>query len=267
MSANIQRNQKAWDILSRMYWSPSGWNIPAKAASELDVRYAEAAGYYFPDEAITHNKAVKRGMKAAASVNLNKIVRDFLHSLSTRHLQYRPALGSYFILSRLAKHKYSGPHGCRVCTEMPDTMIRSNATNFARIKWGAIPKNGLTGHIFILEQSIRETPEQCSKQDLLILKQLIQAIEQLPNDAKARDIEIAWKPHIKSNKQERDALIEIFVASGILRIPSVSQSDFDKIPLKSSWSDHAAVWRGRDGIDQRRVDELFSSVIESSEQG
>lgn len=93
--------------------------------------------------------------------------------------------------------------------------------------------------------------------DWLLLDTLLRTADSLPAHANARDLERAWRPIIRSCRAERDILVEILVTAGVLVPSRQTEADLRAIPLKSNWSDGAALWRGDDGVVRGQAEALF----------
>ena len=78
----------------------------------------KAQGYMFdPPEIITHDEYMKRLAKIVCSINPNDVAGAFLYSLSTRSLEYRSALGSYWYAVAVPNHQWPDdkPYHCPIC--------------------------------------------------------------------------------------------------------------------------------------------------------
>jgi len=53
----------------------------------------------------THDHALERLNELLPKINTTEIANAFLYSLSTRKLEYRSALGSFFFAKAIPKHK------------------------------------------------------------------------------------------------------------------------------------------------------------------
>jgi hypothetical protein len=134
-----------------------------------------------------------------------------------------------------------------------------SATNFARIKWGALPRSFMVDHAFVLERFAVEDRPLPTTEDRALLRRLLSVADSLGSEARVRDLEKSWKVLMPSNLAERDELIEILVACGVLAPSRTSPDDVRRIPVKSNWSDRAALWRGDDGVNKERAAVLFAS--------
>lgn len=250
-------DQRARKILFDAYWSPKGWKVPRDEPSPADLAYAKSMGVMFDRVTLKHETAVDRIVAARALTDVASVAAGFLASLSSRQVHLRPALGSYFIAQDVRPHRFAGHPSCTVCGMFARWEHDFSATNFARLKWGLLPRLFMVDHAFVLERFAAEHRPQPSDEDRAILHQLLSVADSLGSEARARDLEKAWKGLIPSNLAERDELIEILAACGVLVPSRRSAEDFGRIPLKSNWSDQAALWRGDDGVDRERASIIF----------
>lgn len=249
---------KAVKILSQTYWSPKGWKVVRETPAPADLAYAMSAGVMFDTETMTHAKALDRIVAARGLTDVASVAAAFTASLSSRQLHLRPALGSFFVVQEVWLHEFTGEFSCTECGMFAEWKQDFSATNFARIKWGALPRSCLVDHAFVLERFAVEERPFPSPEDKSLLRRLLSVAESLGSEARARDLEKSWKALLPSNQAERDLLIEVLVACDVLRPSRTSAEDVGRVPLKSNWSDHAALWRGDDGINKEQAAALFA---------
>lgn len=175
----------------------------------------------------------------------------------SRQVHLRPPLGSYFTVAGVSPHPFAGHPSCAACGQFLEWERDFSSVNFARLKWGALPRLFAVDHAFVLERFAVEPTPVPEDSDWRILDRLLSTADSLSADAKARDLERAWQPIIRSSRAERDLLIEILVAAGVLAASRHSETDLRAIPLKSNWSDGAALWRGDDGVVRPQAEVLF----------
>ena len=250
-------DSKAKKILFDAYWSPAGWRVPPREPSASDAAYAKAAGVMFDPKTLTHDEATERIIDAHSLATAESVARAFVGTLTLRVVHLRPALGSYFAVRQMSPHQFIGPGQCPVCRQFGEWNHDFNSTNLARLKWGWMPSVFPVDHAFVLERFATETHRAPVDAAWAILDKLFAAADDLPASARARDLEQAWKPLLRSNRNERESLIEILVAAGVLVAGDQTAAAVRAIPLKSNWSDGAALWRGRDGVDKEGVRKLF----------
>lgn len=250
-------DRKARKTLFQAYWSSEGWKIPREEPSAADLDHAKSCGVMFDFVTLTHDEVIERILSARASADVTALAQSFLASFSTREVHLRPGLASWFLTDTVATHPFEGNVTCGVCRQFPVTKEHDlSATNFARLKWGRTPEIYLLDHAFVLERAVIEQQEPTAE-DRDLLAALLDAADSLPHDARARDLERALKSVIRSNRQERECVIEVLAASGVLSPSRVSDAEYARIPPKTDWSDTAALWRGDDGVKREQAAKLF----------
>ncbi len=250
-------DSRARAILYDTYWSAKGWNSPRREPSPDDLAYAKAAGVMFDPEDLTHDQAIDRIIAARSAVDVSAIVGAFVASLGTREVHLRPALGSIFVAASVSPHRFEGQTLCAACRQVPEWHHDFSSVNFARLKWGALPSAFLVDHAFVLERFAEESSPVPEESDWRLLDRLLRTADSLASDSKARELERAWQPIIPSSRAERDILIEILVAAGVLVASRQTETDLRAIPLRSNWSDGAALWRGADGVARSQAESIF----------
>ena len=81
-------DKKAKKILFNRYWA-SGWKPQNEIyTSPEDFAYAKEKGLMFDPITISHNDCIKRIVKLANTISIEKVVKAFLCSLSTRRLDW-----------------------------------------------------------------------------------------------------------------------------------------------------------------------------------
>lgn len=275
---------KGLDILLKTYWSNGGWqdgNI-----SKDDFNLAKNEGYMFDyPKYETHSAALKRLDKLLAKVNYKDIVNAFLYSLSTRKLEYRSALGSYFYAIAISNHELSKGYNnknlnhCYLCgwqaweKEPSQYAINHgvNVFNFERFKWGGVRHTLLNYVLFDLEMFLTLPKVLPSESDKLILKKILECPKKLnPNDKASQLVKLIVQEKIlKCNKDEVRVILEILSICGILvnkEYPSFCEKfvdEYSRSPLeyKNDFSYPLNRWRALDGVDYQKVKEIFKMNI------
>jgi len=248
---------RACRILLAAYWSGRGWRVPRGEPSAEDFAYAKSMGVMFDHETLTHDGALERVMAAKGIADLESVASAFVASLTSRAVHLRPPLASYYAVRNAGGHRLTGSPACSLCGQFARWEHDFSATNFARLKWGSVPRLFLVDHAFILERFANEPRATTSDADHLLMHRLLTAADSMAADARARDLERAWRPLIRSSREERDAMIEILTACGVLTPSRKTLDDVRRIPLKTNWTDEAALWRGDDGVNHSQASRLF----------
>jgi hypothetical protein len=244
---------RARQVLFDAYWSPQGWKMPREEPSPADLEYAKSRGVMFDRVTLTHDEALDRIVAARSRTDAASVAEAFVASLASRQVHLRPALASFFAVQESRPHRFSGHLVCATCGQLPRAEHDFSATNFARLKWGAAPRASPVDNAFILERFVVEPRPAPSDEDRATLHQMLSVADSLGDEARARDLEKAWRPVIRSSREERNQLIEILVSCGVLLPSRRSPEDYHRIPVRSNWTDLAALWRGDDGVRRERA--------------
>lgn len=275
-------DKKAKDILFKTYWSSKGWKL-GKERTTLpeDLAYAKEKGLMFDPITISHDECVDRIVELAKKITMEQVTKAFLCSLSTRRLDWRSAVGSYYISKMFVKHSYTPiPYGgiiedgkvisqscyCKICRDMESAVMSSqnynekdlNVLNFERIKWGGVRHGQLLYTMFDLEQFAKDEIPEPTQTDVILFKGILKAIESCNQDdwpGALRD-KLASVEGLKTNKNERSTLIEILACIGVLKPKSYNRPEAGK----HDWH-YAAQWRGEDGYDKDVVENFFGSYL------
>lgn len=273
-------DKKAKEILINTYWSKNGWKSwKDRNISSEDFAYAKEKGLMFDPITISYDECVRRIIKLSNTITMEKTSKAFLCSLTTRRLDWRSAIASYSIAKLIAEYAptesncpYEGnllkqivnTHGVRCnlkyglrgkeCYKNEDL----NVLNFERIKWGGVRQGDLLYTLFDLEQFIKEEIPEPTSDDIKIFEEILKAVNCCnPNDypSALRD-RIAKISLLKSNKDERDVIIEILSCIGVLTPKSCNRPE----TAKHDWI-FATYWRGEDSYDRALVNEYFGKYL------
>ncbi|MCM1026745.1 MAG: hypothetical protein NC432_09930 [Roseburia sp.] len=275
-------DKKAKKILFDTYWSGKGWRERAERyTSPEDFEYAKEKGVMFEPITISHDECVKRIVKLAETVTMDRVAKGFLCSLSTRRLDWRSAAGSYCIAGLFTEHEYapveSGrfyegnvpvhiSHTCGICKNLKYGVIGRenykkedlNILNFERIKWGGVRRGDLLYTLFDLEQFTKEEIPEPVNDDIEIFKEILKTVESCnPGDYPgALRNRLANVSLLKANKAERNVIIEILACIGVLTPKSRNRPESSK----HDWT-YATYWRGEDGYDKDIVEMYFGKYL------
>lgn len=264
----ILTDKKAIQILSKTFWSSNGWKSKYETPPD-DFSYAKMAGYMFDPVKLSHDEIVGWLFQEFEQVQPDKIADAFLASLTTRRLELRSALGSYAVARNFPDHTFTGNYfSCSICGIYGPERSEQDVSvlNFERYKWGGVRHLdpiyiALDLKLFTATEKIISTEE-----DLAILTRIIKIVRELPAEARVRDLEKALAKVIKSNKEEREILIQILAYCGILQpkdqigfFDSFVNADERVLPpvSKIDWTYPACWWRGKDGVNGNSMKHYF----------
>lgn len=274
-------DSKAKKILFNTYWKNNAWiDSKKRSVSKEDFEYAKSKGLMFDPVTITHDECILQIEKCMQQISMPLICKAFLRSLTTRRLDLRSSIASYFLAKKLRLHVYtpvvSGhsynkkgeviytSYTCGVCKNAQYGIIGNeiyedydlSVLNFERIKWGGVRHGNILYTLFDLQCFLQEDISEPTKEDCQILKDILNAIASSePNDYPGA-LEKRLKDVLKSSKQDRQVLIEILASIGILEPKSYDRP----IRGKSDWV-YAEYWRGEDGYNIDTVNKYFGTYL------
>ncbi|AEM69819.1 hypothetical protein Murru_0770 [Allomuricauda ruestringensis DSM 13258] len=272
-------DKKAKQILFKSFWK-NGWiDSKDRQLSIEDFEYAKSKGLMFEPLTINHNEAIDKLISIRDKISSENISEAFLSSLSSKRLDLRSPISSYFLAKKISKHKYSPvisgtsyergkpkfhSYTCGICKEVQYGVIGNenyenqdlNVLNFERLKWGGVRHGELIYMLFDLQQFEREQIQKPLKEDVDIFKNILKVIETSNADDYPGKLETRLKSVLKSSKSERQVLIEILAAIEILK-----PKRFDRpIKGKDDWT-FVGYWRGEDKYDLETVKKYFGSYF------
>ena len=84
--------------------------------SEEEFEIAKKQGYMFPRRrTLEHDECMERLESVLKQISPEDVANAFLYSLTTRALEYRSALGSYWYAVSIPKHRCVTGSSCDVC--------------------------------------------------------------------------------------------------------------------------------------------------------
>ncbi len=210
---------------------------------------------------VSHGEIVRRAIEIRSRFDPDAIANAFLASLSTRRLEVRSALGSYAVLRHFPPHEhYERRTSCPVCGgyNAPETDEDLNVLNFERFKWGGVRHENPHYATFDLERFRDLDPPSPTEADISIFRSILRAIEAVPPDKTAPQLEKSLWGLVPSNKAERDVLVNLLGYTGVLTIPEYPgfldrfvRSDERHLPPHRfvDLGYPACWWKGRHGIN------------------
>lgn len=244
---------RAKKILFDTFWSSKGWiDRGARRLSEADREYAKRHGMMFDPLTIGHDAIAAETRRLVESIDLATASAAFLASLSTRRLDLRSGLASHVLASAVAPHGYVGNAfgtcvTCGACREHRDEDL--DVLNFERHKWGGVRHGDPLYMLLDLSQLARLEPVTPTDDDRAIFEKiLVVAAGAAPKDTPAK-LSAQLAGVLPSSKPERDVLVEILAAVGVLAPSDRSRGSGEFV--------HAGAWRGADGYSRAAVARLF----------
>lgn len=245
---------RAKKILFDAFWSSKGWiDRDARQLSEADHEYAKRHGMMFDPLTIGHDALAAETRRLVESVPLATASAAFLASLTTRRLDLRSGLASRALASAAGPHRYAGNAfgSCATCGALREHRDEDlDVLNFERHKWGGVRHGEPVYMLLDLSQLVVAPPVIPTEDDRAILGKILAVVAgAAPKDTPAK-LSKQLAGVLPSSKPERDVLVEILAAAGVLAPSDRSRGSGEFV--------HAGAWRGADGYSRAAVSELFS---------
>lgn len=212
-----------------------------------------------------------------AIVDKEKLTDAFLYSLSTKDLKYRPYLACYVFASSIPKHNIdkvvypSGNIACKYCghceTYPDDTFdLENELTN-----WGGVRVDQVFGATYYLDKFLSLDTVKPAKKDFDIFNNIIDTVLLADKETKPRDLEKIFGRIFKSNKGQREILIDQLGIIGILETEKYKGFHNKYTPLnlreippvsKIDWLFPVCWWRGKDKINFEAYNYFFGHYPE-----
>lgn len=273
---------KGLNILLKAYWSSNGWKDGTISKENFEIAKQEGYMFEYPDYE-THDEALNRLNALLAQINPEDVANAFLYSLSTRRLEYRSPLGSYYYAKAIPEHTLQAdenPNHCYLCgwyawKENPDEYDLKrglNVFNFERYKFGGVRHTYLDYALFDLEQFIKLPKVTPSDNDREILQKILSCVDKLEENQKAgklRDL-ISKEKIFKCNKNEISNILGILGICGILaskEFPSYEDKfvdEYNRAPVehKNDFSYPLNRWTVSDNINRKKFEKIFNYRID-----
>lgn len=266
---------KGLKILYDTYWNSKGWKDGTVSYEEFTEAKKEGYMFEYP-QSISHRETLERINMIIKNIDAKDVANAFLYSLNSHKLEYRSALGSYWYAISIPEHKTTSEDHCKICDwykwkSTPneyDLKRGSNVLNFERYKWGGIRHTKTEYALFDLEQFILLPKVLATKDDMQILKKILDCIPKLEPKNKAgkyRDYIVKQKI-IKGNKNEISVLLNILGICGILSSKEypcyidnfiLADGSRDPIEYNNDFSYPVNKWKASDGINTDRFKTVF----------
>lgn len=275
---------KGKKILLKTFWNSQGYNYTDPTPEEFALAVAE--GYMFEgSHPLSHCDTLTALKEVVAQISPADVAGAFLYSLSTRALEFRSAIGSYWYARAVPDHEQAGSWCCPYCgwTEgyhdfrvqktkyregpwMPKHSME-NSCNFHRYKFGGRHHNETPYALFDLQQFLKLPKVNPTETDYAMLRGILRAIDELEPKRKAgayRDL-LLKKKIIPCNRYEISSLIDILGLCGILSTvehpcPDVEfrgRLGIDPPEIRSDIAYPVCWWHASDGVNEERFRVVF----------
>jgi len=270
-------DKRAQKSLFSSYWK-NGWiDRKERYTAPADWQYAKSKGLMFAPLSIDHDACINSICDLVQAIPQDKIIAGFVSGLSSRRLDWRSALTSYVLGTKISAHKYiSIGSGTTYQNGLPITSSTTckrcnhhgmigwkqyqefdlNVLNFERIKWGGVRHGQIIYMMFDLQRFDAEEVSKPTPQDRTCLKNILHTIKTSAANDTANTLAERLRPILKSNANERRTLIEILASITLLQPHNYQR----KISGKSDWN-FAEYWRGEDGYCEKTCNKYFAPYL------
>jgi hypothetical protein len=145
-----------------------------------------------------------------------------------------------------------------------------NVLNFERFKWGGVRHEQVSYAAFDLKLFLNNKVPKPTPDDVQIFRSIIAAVATVSPDVTSAALHAHFAKVIKSNKAERDVIIEILGFCGILGTPEhPGFADSFVAVSQRTLPDHRFVdmkypacwWQGSVGVNQTKLNEYFGHAL------
>lgn len=244
--------------------------------SDDEFEYAINKGVMFHNRPTTrHSECISKIRELLKVINDCDVANAFLYSLSTRCLEYRSALGSYWYVKNMPDHESTGERKCFICHWDTYNDLRCNyefrnyynTLNYERYRYGGVRHTKIQYALLDLEEFIKLPSVEHTKEDVQILLQILDCVSELKPNNKAGSLQkiITSKKIFNSNKNEVSVILDILGICGVLENKEhhcYSEGFFDCIdrnpPEETNDYEYPINWwQVKDGINSDRLKIVF----------
>ena len=268
--------QDGLKLLFDSFWSSLGWS--ENEISDETFQICKSQGYMFdPPSVISHDEYMKRIVDVVHRIKPKDVAGAFLYSLSTRSLEYRSVLGSYWYAVAIPEHQFLNDkkyYCCPVCDwyrwdeEDQKRHEGLNVLNFERHKWGGVRHTCGQYALFDLEQFLLLPKVIPTEEDIRLFRSILDCVTEMSPNKKVGELQkiITAKKILKSNKSEIQILLNILGICGILSSPDnpcyidrfVEINGRDPVESKNDYAYPTNRWHASDGINMDRLHIVFN---------
>ena len=250
--------------------------------SDEEYSYAMQKGIMFPyRKTIGHDECIKQLQDLTKQITPEEVASAFLYSLSTRKLEYRSALGSYWYAKAIPTHDSSSEKRCYICewdtfndlSCSKEYKNHYNCLNYERFKFGGVRHTMAQYALFDLSEFLKLPKFNHTKQDEDIMIDILNCVYELKPNNKVGALQklISSKKIFKTNKNEIQVIMDILGICGILETAEhrcYAESIYnciDRNPpeLTNDYAYPVNWWRAKDGINTERMEKVFGPYLEA----
>lgn len=252
--------------------------------SNEEFEYAKEKGIMFPYiKTVQHDECLKRISDALSLITPEDVANAFLYSLSSRKLEYRSVLGSYWYAKAIPPHDSTDSGFCDICQWDTYNNLSCNAEyknhynslNYERYKYGGVRHTHAVYALFDLEEFLKLPKVEHTKEDENILYAILSCAEKLEPYQKAGGLRkaVTSAKLFKSNANEIEVIINILGICGILESAEhycydegfMNCINRDPPELTNDYDYPVNWWKAENGINKSRFEMVFGNVIKLTE--
>lgn len=226
---------------------------------------------------ISHTDLYNWLSRTLDKIDKKQILDAFLYSLSTRDLRYRPYLACYVFVSSIPRHNIdkevypSGNIACKYCGHCETYPHDTLHLEYELTNWGGVRVDQVFGATYYLDKFLKLEKVNPSKKDFDIFNNIIDTILLSDNEAKPRDLEKIFSKIFKSNKGQREMLIDQLGVIGILETEKYKGFHTKYTPIymreippvhKIDWTFPVCWWRGKNKLNIETYNYFFGDYSE-----
>ena len=279
---------KGKKVLFKTFWSSDG---SYREPTPEEFAIAVEQGYMFEEtHNLSHEECLSQLRQVVEQIDPTDVANAFLYSLSTRALEYRSPMGTYYFAKAVPDHVPPKSWHCGYCNwteEHCDFRVQKtkygvfpwepkhtieNYSNFQRYKFGGRRHSQVQYALFDLTQFLKMPKVTPTETDRAMFREILRSIGELEPRRKAgayRDL-LVKKKIIPSNKYEISSLIDMLGICGVLSTvehpcPEVEFRGYNGIDPPEIRSDIAypvCWWRAEDGVNRERFQKVFGFPYE-----
>lgn len=248
--------------------------------SSEEFEYAKEKGIMFPHmKTVQHDECMERISDALSLITPEDAANAFLYSLSSRELEYRSVLGSYWYAKAIPPHDSTRSKSCNICkwnnlnycSHDAEYKNYYNDLNYERYKYGGVRHTHAVYALFDLEEFLKLPKVMHTKEDEKILYAILSCAENLEPHQKAGGLRkaVTSAKLFKSNANEIGVIIDILGICGILESAEHRCYDEgfmdcinrDPPELTNDYAYPVNWWKAEDGINKSRFEMVFGNVL------
>jgi hypothetical protein len=221
---------------------------------------------------ISHNDLYQWLSEILDKIDQEELINAFLYSLGSNDLTYRPYLACFAFASSIPKHEIdmeiypSGNIACKYCGHCETYPEDNEQIEGELIKWGGVRVDQVYGAAYYLNKFLSLEKVTPVKKDFDIFNNIIDTILLADPEAKPRDLEKIFSKIFKSNKGQREMLIDQMGIIGILETDKYKGFHTKYTPplsrrsppvSKIDWMFPVCWWRGKNKINFDTYNHFF----------